>query len=83
MADKKPQRINKSGIIKGLTDKEYNAEYFKKNKETLYQNRKNKKWFCDYCNRTYTYECKYLHLQTKKHLIMKELHNLKNQEKGM
>ena len=64
--------------IAGLPAEEYKYKYFIENKEHLYQQRKNKKWLCEACNKEYSYHCKYLHKLTKKHLTNEELFNLKS-----
>lgn len=81
MEDEKPKRERKTKkriTVNGMPAEEYYKEYFLKNREELYQKRKDKKFFCRACNKEYTYECRYLHLRTKKHLQAQELYNLKN-----
>jgi hypothetical protein len=59
--------------------KEYNNNYYIKNKEKIHSNRK-RFIFCKYCNKKITYESSFLHYRCDKHLVCKELYLLKNPE---
>lgn len=72
-------KIRKTKIrthINGINPAEYNYNYFIKNRERLYELRKIKK-LCEICNKEYTKETMVGHLKSKKHLLTKELIELK------
>jgi hypothetical protein len=71
----KPKRQYRKNNIPN--DGEYMSKYFLEYRDELYKRRKDRKWFCDACEKEYTSECRYLHLKSKKHLLNQELFNLK------
>ena len=82
LSDERIERINKIGqklktSDSGVQRKDYHYKYYIKNREKIYENRK-KKMTCIECNKEYSLETWQGHKRTKKHQMMAELYNLKN-----